>query len=32
MKNTASLFKFVYLGTKVGFFIYFFRDILSVIS
>lgn len=32
MKNAASLFKFVYISTKIGLFIYFFQDFFKLIS
>ena len=32
MKNTASLFKIVYISTKIGLFIYFFQDFFKLIS
>jgi len=32
MKNAASIFKLIYFGTKIGFFVYFFQDLLRFIS
>lgn len=32
MKNITTILNFVYLGTKIGLFVYFFQDILNFIS
>lgn len=31
MKNTANLFNLVFWGTKIGFFCYFFHDVINFI-
>jgi len=32
MKNTTSILNLIYLGTKIGLFVYFFQDLLKLIS